>query len=581
MDPIPAEAWTKYGVVLSNDLDWLSAESSIQEPSLVHDADGWHLWYTGFPLGDNGRLGIGYATGPTALGPWTNYVIPSLPGVTILNASFETDVAPANGLADGWTIETNAAGAPTCTIVAGHSGNCQRIQYSAQAGDAGKRFFLVQSITRAFAPNETVVPFAWFKGSVAGATVRMNPVLMPSASEAMGVAAVVPTGTWAGFQGYPAFVMGDADTSVQLRIARVDITADNAVIDLYVDDVVLVHGITNPVKPLADRAHVSKVGDTFHMFYKDTSSIGGNIMQCSSPDGHTWSAGVLAVAKGAEDEWDHQPESSFPFRDDNGLWYLYYESTETAAGFPSGTGVAWATSILGPWTKYIMNPILDDMLRPSVFKTGGLYYMYGHSMGGYVLPVSAGESEPVRAVGTTPFNFVFDQLPIFHRTGADEGEGTNIGQAADVRVVKDANRYVMYYSATSNANVTLAVSYTKAAIAPMVEGGGLSLPAAAVATLCDISMVAGDTAPLLLTLPCDLTGCVTTWGFAAHSGGPLLFSHEVDLVDAPSGTVSVPLLTTDTAGLSGCYYHEAEVVDSVGGIKTLLFGRLHVRPDTV
>lgn len=97
---------------------------------------------------------------------------------------------------------------------------------------------------------------------------------------------------------------------------------------------------------------------TWHMFYEGRTAVqNGQIGHATSSDGLTWSkdAGNPVITVSAGGAWDDDscvPDSIIK-RD--GVYYLTYHGGAGAGVW--GNGMATATSLSGPWTKYANNPI--------------------------------------------------------------------------------------------------------------------------------------------------------------------------------------------------------------------------------
>lgn len=175
--------WERQGIILQGDPGaW--DEGFIQEISVIEDGGTWKAWYTGGYHGTN--VGIGYATAPTAYGPWTKRGAGVSPTVlSLLTPGFETD-ANSDGIADNWTLMSETVGGtPTLSRVAGRTGGyAQRIQYTAQAGDTGKYISLHQLVAGAVVVGDTVEAEVYVKGSVSGGcTAGIDPTLGGSDEE--------------------------------------------------------------------------------------------------------------------------------------------------------------------------------------------------------------------------------------------------------------------------------------------------------------------------------------------------------------------------------------------------------------
>jgi lysophospholipase L1-like esterase len=116
--------------------------------------------------------------------------------------------------------------------------------------------------------------------------------------------------------------------------------------------------------------------------------------------------------------------------------------------------------------------------------------------------------------------------------------------------------------------------------AALVTAVPISVLSAAEAVQGSLSISSGDTAPILETIPCDLTGCVVTWAVARNPGSAPLVTKTAAVLDAAAGKIAVTLASGDTSALSGLYYREVQVTDASGAVKTLLYGRIMVRADS-
>ncbi len=107
--------------------------------------------------------------------------------------------------------------------------------------------------------------------------------------------------------------------------------------------------------------------------------------------------------------------------------------------------------------------------------------------------------------------------------------------------------------------------------------------------MADFTMFAGDSQLLEVTVtnaagdPVDLDGvqAIRWWmSWSVHAEPPLVekaIGSGVTIVDASAGRFNVTLAPADTAGLSGPYYFEAEVIDEVGNVSTVLTGTATIR----
>ena len=128
------------------------------------------------------------------------------------------------------------------------------------------------------------------------------------------------------------------------------------------------------------------------------------------------------------------------------------------------------------------------------------------------------------------------------------------------------------------------VSGLPAAKLAVVEGS--LLPRDATPQVVDIGMVAGDTAPIVERMVTEgvavnLTSCTVTWAIATAPGRVPLVSATAVVDSAGEGIFHVDLQAADTKDLGGFYYREASVVDHESLVKTLLVGRIMIRPQTI
>lgn len=105
------------------------------------------------------------------------------------------------------------------------------------------------------------------------------------------------------------------------------------------------------------------------------------------------------IGIGGVGEWDHAGlGNTFVWKDEDGLYKMFYDGVAAIGGYWK-TGIATATSLLGPWTKYANNPVLSktdrdvegvEMFRKNgkVLKHNGNYvafqaYGYGDLTGAF------------------------------------------------------------------------------------------------------------------------------------------------------------------------------------------------------
>lgn len=133
-----------------------------------------------------------------------------------------------------------------------------------------------------------------------------------------------------------------------------------------------------------DPSDIIKVGNTYYVFYTKNPASGyssgywGEIYFAKSTDnGYTWQEVGRAVARGAEGEWDSFSVYTPNIIESDGVYYLFYTAVggdfdwTTASAYDarnySHIGVATATNIEGPYTKYTNNPVLSPSPNTSDF----------------------------------------------------------------------------------------------------------------------------------------------------------------------------------------------------------------------
>jgi hypothetical protein len=122
----------------------------------------------------------------------------------------------------------------------------------------------------------------------------------------------------------------------------------------------------------------------------------------------------------------------------------------------------------------------------------------------------------------------------------------------------------------------------------MCLGGGMT-------DLADLElsweMFAGDSDGILIPLtgddgePYGLYGATAKWALARSAKHTPVLEKDTDdgiTIDDEAGTITIPLLPEDTAELAdGLYYHELELTELDGTVKTLMFGQITLRASGV
>ena len=105
-------------------------------------------------------------------------------------------------------------------------------------------------------------------------------------------------------------------------------------------------------------------------------------------------------------------------------------------------------------------------------------------------------------------------------------------------------------------------------------------------------MFSGDSKTLQVTVRdenaavVDLSGATIQWKLAktAGSDNPQVSKSTtsgITVTDAANGVFQVSVDATDTADLSGTYYHEAEVIDASSNKTTVMAGYVDIRTDLI
>jgi hypothetical protein len=103
---------------------------------------------------------------------------------------------------------------------------------------------------------------------------------------------------------------------------------------------------------------------------------------------------------------------------------------------------------------------------------------------------------------------------------------------------------------------------------------------------------AGDTLRIVVSVEdpsgtaVDITGSSIAWALAEAPGESPTVSKStgdssISITDATNGEFTVYVDSADTEGLSGVYYHEAELTDSSGNVHTVTTGYITISEETV
>lgn len=333
------------------------------------------------------------------------------------------------------------------------------------------------------------------------------------------------------------------------------------------------------------RMQVRVIDDIYHCLVSGSfvgdEGYASQVDHFTSPnnDGLSWTYVNTVLELGTPPDWDSLWFGNTEFwADDNGTCYIMYEAGSTASAVMK-LGIAMGPTMDGMFLKLGTNPVLGtefcEAASPTLLRSNGVYYCY--FLGGYpsMLP-----TDLLRASALNPFGpWTIDCNPLLMRETASEGVGWHNGQVADPEVVEHQGKLYMFYTtSTDGMPGSGGLWYEQLAVCELPT---LPTPQAAAANHLDLDMFSGDTAAITFTFPCDLTKCTLSWAIAQAPGGTALVTRAATIVDAAAGQVSVAMIAGDTSALGGIYYHEGQVTDGGGAVKTLLYGRLFIHPDTV
>jgi hypothetical protein len=98
-----------------------------------------------------------------------------------------------------------------------------------------------------------------------------------------------------------------------------------------------------------------------------------------------------------------------------------------------------------------------------------------------------------------------------------------------------------------------------------------------------INLVAGDSKYLVVSVDgiSDLTGCTFKWGLHPRNGENILEKTSTSGISIVDGKVQIKVDPLDTELLSGTYYHECEMTDTLGNVSTIFTGLVSVSKSNV
>lgn len=127
--------------------------------------------------------------------------------------------------------------------------------------------------------------------------------------------------------------------------------------------------------------NVIKYKDTYYLFYVSDSK---NMYLATSIDGITFKKHPEAVLKHDLNSWDANMANSYQWVDDDGKWYMIYESQYNDSLSLWHMGLAYADSPF-KWYKYSHNPLLSIQKGEGMFggpwveKIDDTYYLFHHA----------------------------------------------------------------------------------------------------------------------------------------------------------------------------------------------------------
>lgn len=105
------------------------------------------------------------------------------------------------------------------------------------------------------------------------------------------------------------------------------------------------------------------------------------------------------------------------------------------------------------------------------------------------------------------------------------------------------------------------------------------------------TMWSGDTKVLEVTITdasgnaVNLTGATISYVLQRSVGSTVTISKTTDdgisITDASGGVFQITLDASDTASLSGSYYHECQITDTSGNVSTVFTGTVTMKDDAI
>ena len=211
------------------------------------------------------------------------------------------------------------------------------------------------------------------------------------------------------------------------------------------------------------RQHVLKVDSTYYMYVTELVNQ-TDVDLFTSPDGINWTLDTSTVLTvGAGGAWDDANIGNFyVWKEATNDWRMIYEGKGTVWAL----GYATATSPGGAWTKSGSNPVISETGSrgsPFIKKIGSTYYLWCHGTATGGLPTDLYKYSSTNLTSWTAIPST--DTTTMARYGADEGEGSAVGQIADPNLIEFKGRSYLFYTANDDGSGTSSI--VKLAIADM------------------------------------------------------------------------------------------------------------------
>lgn len=206
---------------------------------------------------------------------------------------------------------------------------------------------------------------------------------------------------------------------------------------------------------------IVKVGSTYWCSYQTWADTDYKVMlaSASSPAGPWTAYEGNPVLENGDQSWETDPLKIYApeIMQHDGTFYIFYSATNYSTGLGGGIGVASASAVTGPYTKYSGNPLLtaatgwssNRIGEPSVMVRDGLWVMaYMGETGTF------GQGEKVGiATATSPFG-PWTRAPNDPLLDFGAGGQWDDSLVADPHILWANGRYWMLYTGGPDAAST-------------------------------------------------------------------------------------------------------------------------------